>query len=131
MHFSDVHLTSNQIIVLLSAIANSSDCRLNSLGLEDCHISHVPEDTVARAVCKLWTVDLNGTLLSKEQVTAILNLIVTADDLRLSFLNLADNVLNLVDSDFIEKVKMKININKIGLLLCHSHIELRLWLRLS
>ena len=111
VHFSDVHLTSNQIIVLLSAIANSSELRLHSLGLEDCHISHVPEDTVAKAVCKLRTVDLNGTLLSKEQVTTMLNLIVTADDLPLSFLSLADNVLNLVDSDLIEQTKMKININ--------------------
>ena len=81
-------LISDQVNALLDLIANSNDHKLKHLSLEGNILSFVPGHTVASAVCKLQTAEIDRTKLTTEQLDTLFTLICDTTTLKLHTIKL-------------------------------------------
>ena len=103
--FFDNRFTEDQLDELLKAIVKTERLSLKSLEFSHCNLDLSSEELLARAVCRLQSVDLVMSSLTKAHGNAIFRQIIQADALNLRNLTL-DGPCNLLD-DELEKESSK------------------------
>jgi len=101
-------LRSEQVTAIFQQIDSTSNLRLQTLSLEFNSARNVPDETFARAVCKLGDVDLRETSLRPEQVTALMNMIDQMDNLWLHTLDISDEDASKVPAQIISSSVCKL-----------------------
>ena len=91
LHIADIRfadLTPAQVSTLMTMIADKDDLRLHTIGLPGNNIADVAEYTLARAICRLQSVDLRRTNMTPLQVGTLITTIADTADLRLKSVSL-------------------------------------------
>jgi len=101
-------LRSEQVTAIFQQIDNTANLRLQTLSLEFNSARNVPDETFARAVCKLGDVDLRETSLRPEQVTALMTMIDQMDNLLLHTLDISDEDASKVPAQIISSSACKL-----------------------
>jgi len=105
-------LPPEQFSILFEMIANNSNCRLHSIDLRLADFSDVPKDILARALCKLHTVDILNALVTTEQMISILTKLVEIKNPKLRYLIMSKKLQKKVEKDLLHKAKMKVKMDK-------------------
>ena len=96
------YLSADQSVALMEKIA-SEEIRLRKLLLYFCNLSAVSQDILAKAVVRLENVSLAMTRLSPDQVQSIFTKISNCENLKLTELDISDNILSSVPADVLVK----------------------------
>jgi len=111
VYLGGTELTRDQTCTLMATVANTTELRLHKIDLRVVNLSSVPVSILAKAVCRLHTVNLLDTNLSVSQVTALLTEIVKNTGIRLQKLTVDEELIMEVDQNLVVKAKLIVDIH--------------------
>jgi len=95
--------SADQSLALFTKIVTSERIKLRKLDTRFNDLSHISSHTMAEAVVRLENVNLTETSLTPDQVQSIFTKISNCENLKLTELDISDNILSSVPADVLVK----------------------------